>query len=120
MNDAGNSPNNEKKAIKKIADKVYELKPEVELLLLATMIPNPEATNGWYGNQHRFEAVFEQLANSYVEEGKSCGVAKMTSMSQRILENKRFRDHTGNNINHPNDFLGRLYAQVVYQTVIGY
>lgn len=120
MNDAGNSPKNEQKAIKKIADELYALKPEAEMLLVATMIPNPEATNGWYGNQHRFETVFESLAKSYVEEGKSCAVAKMTSMSQRILENKRFRDHTGNNINHPNDFLGRLYAQVVFETVIGY
>ena len=120
MNDAANSSNTEKKAIKKIADKVYEVAPETELLLVATMIPNPEATNGWYGNQHKFESVFEALAKDYVEDGKSCAVAKMTSMSQRILENKRFRDHTGNNINHPNDFLGRLYAQVVYETVIGY
>ena len=120
MNDAGNTPKNEQKAIKKIADELYALKPEAEMLLVATMIPNPEAINGWYGNQHRFEDVFVALANDYVEEGKSCAVAKMTSMSQRILENKRFRDHTGNNINHPNDFLGRLYAQVVFQTVIGY
>ncbi len=120
MNDAGNSPNNEKKAIKKISDKLYEIAPDADMLLVATMIPNPEATNGWYGNQHRFEAAFEALAQDYVADGKSCAVAKMTSMSQRILENKRFRDHTGNNINHPNDFLGRLYAQVVFETVIGY
>ncbi len=120
MNDAGNSPNNEKKAIKKISDKLYDIAPEADMLLVATMIPNPEATNGWYGNQHRFETVFEALAEDYVKDGKSCAVAKMTSMSQRILENKRFRDHTGNNINHPNDFLGRLYAQVVFETVIGY
>ena len=120
MNDAGNSPKNEQKAIKKIADELYAIAPEAEMLLVATMIPNPEAVNGWYGNQHRFESVFESLAADYVKDGKSCAVAKMTSMSQRILENKRFRDHTGNNINHPNDFLGRLYAQVVYETVIGY
>ena len=120
MNDAGNSPKNEQKAIKKIADELYAIAPEAEMLLVATMIPNPEAVNGWYGNQHRFESVFESLAADYVKDGKSCAVAKMTSMSQRILENKRFRDHTGNNIKHPNDFLGRLYAQVVYETVIGY
>jgi hypothetical protein len=120
MNDAGNSPSSEKKAIKKITDKLYEIAPEAEMLLISTMIPNPEATNGWYGNQYRFETVFEQIADAYVKEGKSCAVACMTSMSQRIVENKRFRDHTGNNINHPNDFLGRLYAQVVFETVIGY
>lgn len=120
MNDGGNSDRTEKRAIKKIADKVYEVAPEAEMLLVATMIPNPEATNGWYGNQYKYEAAFQDLASDYGKEGKSCAVACMTSMSQRILENKRFRDHTGNNINHPNDFLGRLYAQVVYETVIGY
>ncbi len=120
MNDAGNSTNNEKKAIKKITDAFYEIAPEAEVLLVATMIPNPEAINGWYGNQYKFEDVFVSLAESYVQDGKACAVAKMTSMSQRILDNKRFRDHTGNNINHPNDFLGRLYAQVVFETVIGY
>ncbi|MBR5880276.1 MAG: hypothetical protein IKZ16_01200, partial [Clostridia bacterium] len=108
------------KAIKKITDAFYEIAPNAEVLLVATMIPNPEATNGWYGNQHKFEDTFVSIAESYAKDGKSCAVAKMTSMSQRILANKRFRDHTGNNINHPNDFLGRLYAQVVFQTVIGY
>ena len=120
MNDGGNSPKTEKKAIKKIADQLYEIAPEAEMLLVATMIPNPEATNGWYGNQYRYEAVFEELAADYVKDGKSCGVAKMTSMSQRLVQDKRFRDHTGNNINHPNDFLARIYAQVVFETVIGY
>ena len=120
MNDAANSPNTEKKAIKKITDAFYEIAPNAEVLLVATMIPNPEATNGWYGNQYKFEDTFVSIAESYAKDGKSCAVAKMTSMSQRILENKRFRDHTGNNINHPNDFLGRLYAQVVFETVIGY
>ena len=120
MNDPDNSPSFEKAATKAIADKIYAIAPETELLLVATMIPNPEATNGWYGNQYKFEDVLAELAKKYVDAGKSCAVAKMTSMSQRILENKRFRDHTGNNINHPTDFLGRLYAQVVYQTVLGY
>ncbi len=120
MNDAGNSPNNEKKAIKKIADQVYDIAPETDLMLVATMVPNPEAINGWYGNQHKFENVFEQLASSYAGDGKSCGVAQVTSMSLRLVETKRFRDHTGNNINHPNDFMSRIYAQVAYETVIGY
>ena len=120
MNDPDNSPSFEKATTKAIADKIYAIAPETELLLVATMIPNPEATNGWYGNQYKFEDILAELAKNYVDAGKSCAVAKMTSMSQRILENKRFRDHTGNNINHPNDFLGRLYAQVVYETVIGY
>ena len=37
-----------------------------------------------------------------------------------IVGKKRFRDYTGNNINHPNDFMSRLYAQVMVETVFGY
>ena len=43
----------------------------------------------------------------------------MTAMHLDLLKAKRFRDMTGNNVNHPNDFLARVYAQVVLQTVAG-
>ena len=44
----------------------------------------------------------------------------MTSVSKYIHQQKRYRDTTGNNVNHPSDFLARAYAQVIYQTVFGY
>ena len=40
-------------------------------------------------------------------------------MHQSILEHKRYRDMTGNNVNHPNDFLARVYAQTILQTIAG-
>jgi len=43
----------------------------------------------------------------------------VTSMSRRLLETKRFRDYTGNNVNHPNDFMARVYAQVVFRAIEG-
>jgi hypothetical protein len=30
------------------------------------------------------------------------------------------RDESGNNINHPNDWFYRVYAQTLLQTLIGY
>ena len=44
----------------------------------------------------------------------------MTSMSLSILDHKDFVDYTGNNINHPNDFFERVYAQTLLQSFIGY
>ena len=44
----------------------------------------------------------------------------MTSVSKAVLQHKDFVDYTGNNINHPNDFMVRLYAQTFVQTLVGY
>jgi hypothetical protein len=46
-------------------------------------------------------------------------VADMTAIHSYMLQSKRFIDMTANNINHPNDFLVRAYAQVVCTMLIG-
>jgi hypothetical protein len=61
-----------------------------------------------------------ELADKLIDGGTPCSVATVTSMSQSVLERKSFRDYTGNNINHPNDFFARIYAQVIIETVFGY
>ena len=103
-----------------IVKRVQEQAPEMNVALVSTMVPNPDATNGWYGNQEMFEAEMRTLADELNENGTGCAVAPMTSMSKAVLETKRFWDVTGNNINHPNDFMGRVYAQVMVETVFGY
>ena len=48
------------------------------------------------------------------------GVANVTEMHKAMFDaGKRYRDLTGNNINHPNDFVVRLYAQVILKTLLG-
>lgn len=103
-----------------IITRVQTHAPETDIFMISTMVPNPEATNGWYGNQDQFEVEMIASADAYYDNGTSCSVACMTSMSKSVLEHKRFRDYTGNNINHPNDFMARIYAQVMFQTVFGY
>lgn len=119
MNDGGNTAEAEKELQKTLLDIVYKNTPDAEVLLLATMVPNNEIVNGWYANQHAYEAVFNELAEEYTAAGRHIAVAKMTSMSLSILKTKRFRDYGGNSVNHPNDFMTRVYAQVVYATVTG-
>ena len=47
-------------------------------------------------------------------------VANLTQIHKDILATgKKYRDMTGNNINHPNDFIARVYAQVVLRTLLG-
>ncbi len=44
-------------------------------------------------------------------------MANMTEIHRHILTRKNYRDITGNNVNHPNDFISRMYAQVLLRTV---
>ena len=112
--------------LEQIVSKVHEGAPDADVVLVSTMIPNPEAVSNpadtffCNKNQYTFEEGMYPLAEKINDNGISCAVAPMTSVSQYIHAQKRYRDTTGNNVNHPSDFLARTYAQVIYQTVFGY
>ena len=53
-------------------------------------------------------------------EGRSKGHhAGSFPLREAILEKKRYYDMTGNNVNHPNDFMARVYAQTIIKTILG-
>ena len=126
MNDVYDDPKNYTAAnVKTIVDGVLAVKPETAVMLVSPMRPNVTSTNGWDSNQKLQEAEYLTLAAGYRALGVRCGVARMTSVSNNLYAPeydgpKEFMDVTGNNINHPNDFLSRVYAQTLLQTVIGY
>lgn len=122
MNNAGSTADSICDLLEKMVNKVKDVVPEVSTVLVSTMSPNPEANvvKVWYGKQVTFEPEMLKLADKLNASGTICAVAPMTSMSCSVLETKRFRDYTGNNINHPNDFMVRIYAQVLTETVFGY
>ncbi len=115
MNDGGELPRVPVENVKSMMQSVEAVCPDSLYLAIATMVPNPNA-RGWYGRQERQEEAF--MAENLMD-GK-CAVVQMTSVSKSVLERKEFMDYTGNNINHPNDFFSRVYAQVLFQTLIGY
>ncbi len=119
MNDGGVAPRTTSANVETVVDAVLAESADASVILLATMVPNP-AGIGWYGNQPKQAAAFEKLAEKYMEKGTPCAVADMTATSLAILEHKEFHDYSGNNINHPNDFFVRVYAQNLLQTLIGY
>ena len=119
MNDVGHDPAVTRANVKTMADAARKVAPHTAIAILATMVPNP-AGIGWYGNQYKQEPEFMALAEEYRRAGVACGVCRMTSISLSVLKRKIFHDYSGNNINHPNDFFVRLYAQAMLQTVIGY
>jgi hypothetical protein len=83
------------------------------------MLPNPEANERWNTVQHTYEAAMIPMTEDYWSRGIPCAVVPMTTMSRWILSHKRFCDVSGNNINHPNDFIVRLYASTLLHTLTG-
>ena len=121
MNDGGTDLTALNQMAVNMMTRIQQVSPNVSEVVMSTMLPNPKALNGWYANQIHQEGTF---ANGVIKtmQAKNVPIAlcQMTSMSKSILERKEFKDYTGNNINHPNDFFSRVYAQTLLQTVIGY
>ena len=110
-----------KNQIKTMVDYYLAVRPTGSIVLVSPFVFNQQTTN-WYINQYRFEGLLEEIREEYKQNGTSdkIAVAKVYSFSNGICNTgKRNRDYLGNNINHPNDFGVRMYAQVVLKTLCG-
>jgi len=105
MNDSRMSAPVFQQAIRQIMDKVRSANPGMEVILVSCMSPNPEST--FYGNQKNFPQVLGEIA----DEDSCTAFVDIFNVHASILEYKDFISTTGNNINHPNDWLIRVYAQ---------
>lgn len=113
MNDAGTSAISYAASILSIIEQTRRSNPDAEFILVSPMLPNREV-RGFYGNQYQFESVLFGIA------GFEAGVAAVPvwSIHKYMLDSKRYYDMTGNNVNHPNDFLARVYAQAVSSLLV--
>jgi lysophospholipase L1-like esterase len=97
--------------ISSIIDDVRSLSPGAEFILVTPMMANPEA-KGFAGRQAEYTSALYEL------QGKGVAVADVNSIHQILLDRKGFLSLGGNSVNHPNDFIVRLYAQVVLSLII--
>ncbi|MBO5649577.1 MAG: SGNH/GDSL hydrolase family protein [Clostridia bacterium] len=100
--------------IRRMVDQTLALNPECEFLICATTLPNTLAM-GFYANQIEHEPLLAELCR---ELGPRAALVPMTSVHAALLKKKRFYDMSGNNVNHPCDFLARVYAQVILAQIV--
>ncbi len=97
--------------VRGIMDTVRADAPNVEFILVSTMLGNPE----WGMPMEEFpkyrDALKELCGNGVV-------LADLTAMWEALLERKNFYDLTGNGVNHPNDFGHCVYAQTILSLLI--
>ncbi|MCQ6960761.1 SGNH/GDSL hydrolase family protein [Mucilaginibacter aquariorum] len=107
MNDGSEniSPGQFREQINGIMNSVSAINPETEFILIAPMLPNPDAVQ--CGLQGRYKAELAKLVK------KGVALADLTGVHAALLKRKSYQDMTGNNVNHPNDYLARWYAQMI-------
>ena len=111
MNDGYLDPKEFKERLLMMINDVMKVNPNAEFILLSTTVPNPNST--WYkSGVFKFINVMKEI------EMPNVCLVDMTTTHLDLLKFKEFKDMTGNNVNHPNDFLVRIYAQMILGTII--
>ncbi len=103
-------PQKFKDNISGMISQVRESNKNAEFILIATMLPNPESL--FEGTQPEFAKVLDELVAPGIT------MVDMSAVHRELLKHKSYQDMTGNNINHPNDFLIRWYAQEILGVLI--
>lgn len=112
MTDAGGAEYREK--TRQLIEMVRTQNSETEILLMATSLPNPILhTPPFYfcGYQEEQGEALRELC------GKGIALADIQTVQKNIMKKKRYIDLTGNLLNHPNDYLSRIQAQIVLETM---
>lgn len=94
---------------------IHAALPKTAILLVPPMEPNPEAKGFAKGKLFsEYEKALCALVEKYHAAGfAQIGCANVNTMHAAVLARKRYRDMTGNNINHCNDFSARIYRDTI-------
>ena len=98
-------------AVRRIKEKL----PNCEIILMDTLLSNKDGGFA-FEIEPALEGIHDRIAQS--EEGVvSAGIFRMHTY---MLQGKHYIDFSGNGLNHPNDYLIRLYAQQLLSTVVDF
>ncbi len=113
MNDADSSRASAKN-VKSIIETVRAQYPDCEFIVVTPMVPN--AAGGFLTVQHQLSTTYGQLVKSI----EGVAFVDMFACHTTLLETKDFISMSGNNINHPNDWLIRVYAMQILSALVDY
>lgn len=110
MNDASmGSPNISAYCMnmKEMIDTIRAVNPDCEIVLIGTMLANPKAKDQ-SKNQTEYTQYLSRVKALY-EEGVC--IVDIGAVHQELLDaGKLYTEMSSNNVNHPNDFMARVYA----------
>lgn len=116
MNQVGQSGSSIASEIEMIIDTVREKYPDCEFVIVSTMEANTECHSFVNHKLAEQEQAYFDLQSALSDY--PIAVAPVHSMFHALYDNgKIYMDITGNNLNHPNDFSVRVYAQTILATL---
>lgn len=98
----------------RLIEAIRKVSPKTEFLLIASTLPNELAATEPYHFWAHQDEYSESLKGL---EGRGVAIADIQAVQKEIGKRKRYIDITGNWLNHPNDYLARILAQVVIKTL---
>ena len=114
MNDGLTEHDVWEKEMRTLIEAFLDRNPNGFVLLVSTMFPNRQSN--WRIKQVGQEEILAKLAAEYERVGLARGSSAFSALE---ATGKRTRDFLANNINHPNDFGVRLYAEVILVVLVG-
>ena len=113
MNDVGRrNPEAYKDGIQQMIARIHAVRPEAEIILVATMVGNDQ----WTHTPREMFPKYRDALQSLCKEGVT--LADLTSLWTEMLKRKRDCDLTGNGVNHPSDFGHRVYASAILSLLV--
>lgn len=112
MNDGGKTGQDTAENIRSILETVRAENPACEFLITVPMVANAES--GFLSTQTQFSEAYARLA------GEGVAIADLFREHEKILLRKDYAATSGNNVNHPNDWLIRVYAMNLLSAFIRY
>lgn len=116
MNDAtlGVTKDRYVKNIKNMIFTLREVNPNCDIILVGTMLANPDAKA-----HNKNQAEYSELLYGIADSNDGVAVVNVGLMHKDILQaGKRFIELSGNNVNHPNDFMTRVYAMHMLSALV--
>lgn len=107
MNNAKIEPDIFKNTLLNMVNMIKKSNPLCVIGLVGTTFPNPEVIR-IKGDKERLLYAINDIA----DQDENIIVCDMTTLHKKLLLRKPYWHMTGNNVNHPNDFLMRQYATV--------
>ncbi len=100
----------------RMIDELRRHNPDCDIILLGTMLANPMAKNQ-SKNQTEYTSYLSKVADRY----ENVSVVDIGAMHQNLLgSGKHYTEMSGNNVNHPNDFMARVYAMNLLASFIDF
>lgn len=120
MNDAGVfRPCIFEKRIRNIISKIRQAFPDAEFLLVSPLVPNPLVAFTAGSSIYHYHGEYPRVLKAVERDTEGVACADVTALHRLLLERKSLQDTLSNNVNHPNDFMHRIYAQVALKTILG-